>query len=336
MPHTSTAPRELLRPSRPICAGAGFIALDRIYREGSNMLLGQYAGGSCGNVMTMLSFLGWKSLPVARLNDDEEAELLLNDLVTFRVSTKYITRENHGVTPVIIQRLRNHPDGRPYHKFEWRSPVDGSRLPSYRPMPQRMAEEKGERLPDCRVFYFDRADRASLILASKMHDKGALVFFEPSSIKDPVMVAECLSVSHIVKYSAERISKLPLSTSNFRPILEIQTLGEEGLRYRLKENTRISPWMTRKAIETTQFKDACGSGDWCSAGILSMLCADPVDNATRLRFDCRSVSTAVAFGQALASINCEYEGARGAMYAFAGRRTKLIKLARERSQLNIS
>lgn len=335
MPTTITAHTDPPRLSRPICAGAGFIALDRIYRQGSNMLLGQYAGGSCGNVMAILSFLGWKSLPVARLNDNDDAKVLLNDLVTFRVSTEYITREHHGVTPVIVQRLRNHPDGRPYHKFEWRSPVDGSRLPSYRPMPQRMAEEKGDRLPDCRVFYFDRADRASFILASKMHNKGALVFFEPSSIKDPVMIAECLSVSHIVKYSAERISKLPTSASHFRPILEIQTLGDEGLRYRLKENTRISAWMTKKATATTQFKDACGSGDWCSAGILSMLCADPADNATRLHFDCKSVSAAVAFGQALASINCEYEGARGAMYAFSGRRAKLIKLARERSKLNI-
>jgi fructokinase len=93
--------------------------------------------------------------------------------------------------------------------------------------------------------------------------------------------------------------------------------------------------MTRKATDTTEFKDACGSGDWCSAGILSMLCADPVNNATRLHFNCKSVDAAIAFGQALASINCEYEGARGAMYAFSGRRAKLIKLARERAQLTI-
>lgn len=329
---SSTSPIRNSRASRPICAGSGFIALDQIYRENSDSPLGQYAGGSCGNVMAILSFLGWKALPVARLGNSSDAESLISDLASFRVSTKYLFREVHGVTPVIIQRLRNHPDGTPYHKFEWRSPVDGSRLPSYRPMPQRMAAETSEKLPNCRVFYFDRADRSSLILASKMHEKGALVFFEPSSIKDPGLFAECLSVSHIVKYSADRISGLPASTSNFRPILEIQTLGEDGLRYRLKQaNTRIGSWMNKRAIPTAQFKDACGSGDWCSAGILSVLCSKHVDNAQEVPFDFDKVNEAISYGQSLASINCEYEGARGAMYAHARSPSKLVKLAETRA-----
>lgn len=318
------------RHGGPVCVGSGFIALDRVYREGSNALLGQFAGGSCGNVMTILSFLGWKSLPVGRLSNNPEAESLVKDLASFKVSTKFIRREHHGVTPVIIQRLKNRADGTPYHRFEWRSPDDGRRLPSYRPMPQRLATEMRDRLPQCRVFYFDRADRASFILASKMHEYGTLVFFEPSSIKDLAMFAKCLSVSHVVKYSADRIARLPDSTSQFRPVLEIQTLGEAGLRYRLKQaNARVGPWRMKKALEVTNLKDACGSGDWCSAGMLSVLCADPADHSAVFHLDAEKVGAAISFGQALAAVNCEYEGARGAMYAFRNRRA-LLKEVGER------
>ena len=38
------------------------------------------AGGSCGNVLTILSFLGWKSFPIARLSKNSGTKSIVQDL----------------------------------------------------------------------------------------------------------------------------------------------------------------------------------------------------------------------------------------------------------------
>ena len=68
----------------PICIGTGLIALDVIYTTDKkpNFL----AGGSCGNVLTILSYLGWKSLPIARLGNDAEGKRIVEDLSLIHIS----------------------------------------------------------------------------------------------------------------------------------------------------------------------------------------------------------------------------------------------------------
>jgi len=55
---------------RPTVFGSGLIALDLIVSPESSSSFQAHAGGTCGNVLTVLAYLGWASYPVARLGDD--------------------------------------------------------------------------------------------------------------------------------------------------------------------------------------------------------------------------------------------------------------------------
>jgi len=267
--------------------------------------------------MTILAYLGWKSFPVARLGTDHNARHLLDDLKDCGVETKFIRRAGTGATPVIVVRVTENEDGQYRSRFEWRHPQSGGRLPAYRPLPKALAEHFSHTLPSAHVFYFDRAVPSSLLLATEMRKRGAVVFFEPSSCKDERMFTACMAVSDIVKYSADRIAEPPKNPESPSPRLEIQTLGSHGLRYRLKQNSnKPGPWKDLEAFSVNNFKDATGCGDWCSAGLIYQIGTTGRDEFLRLNET--KIATGLRFGQALAAVNCQFEGARGPMYEFSG------------------
>ena len=306
--------RKSLANAAPISVGAGFLALDLLLigkeRTKANE---QYAGGSCGNVLSILSHLGWDSYPVARLGTDRLAQNVLDDLELSGVNTDFVFRSDTGITPVIVVRIAKKRDGTIGPKFEWKDPVSGKWLPRYRPFPKTKAEQVVPDLPKARVFYFDRAEQSALVMANAMREKGAVVFFEPSSCKHDDLFTECLAASDVVKYSAERISEIPRNPISKSPRLEIQTLGREGLRYRLKMGT-TSPgeWRTIPAYSVGAYVDSTGCGDWCSAGIIDKLCQHGQTQFLGLGEDV--IVKALCYGQALAAVNCQYHGARGPMY----------------------
>lgn len=295
----------------PVCVGCGFVALDLVFEGKEKTPSFTFAGGSCGNVLTILAYLAWDSIPVIRLKDDDEAKQLVADLARWKVDTRFIHTERTGTTPVVVQRICTSINGDPYHRFEWRCPSTGLWLPRYRPLPQRLAIEISTKLPKPQVFYFDRVTKSSLFLADQAHADGALVFFEPSS-PDEELFAKGAAVADIVKYSKERIRKAPTPGGSTQPRLEIQTLGADGLRYRLRKSGSRK-WNCLPAVPVAGFKDAAGAGDWCSAGILHALGRG--GRAPFLRASESTIQKALRYGQALAAINCLYAGARGSMYA---------------------
>ena len=48
-----------------------------------------WAGGTCGNVLTALAYLGWRTLPVARLQPGAAADRIRQDLKAWGVSDRY-------------------------------------------------------------------------------------------------------------------------------------------------------------------------------------------------------------------------------------------------------
>ncbi len=306
------------RVTNRVLVGSGFLALDLLYRNAGRTPTRRYAGGSFGNVMAILAFLGWKSYPVARLGTDPHAKTLLEDLKGFRVDTKFVCQARTGTTPIMVVRVVKNVDGGFRSRFEWRHPNSGDRLPGYRPLPKFVASEVSPRLPKARVFYFDRAEPSSLLLATTMRERGALVYFEPSSCKDERLFTACMAVSDIVKYSAERISQPPCNPNTPSPRLEIQTLGSNGLRYRLKNGAATpGPWRMLPAQPVAAYKDSTGCGDWTSAGLLHQVGLNGRKGFLRLSEG--SIFKALSFGQALAAVNAEFEGARGPMYALSAK-----------------
>jgi fructokinase len=254
---------------------------------------------------------------VGRLSPGPAAERVLADLRHWKVSTNFLSVDAGGSTPIIIQRIGRRATGQLYHSFSWRCPVCGAHLPGYKPVLASVAQHMAGRLPSAQVFFFDRVSRGSLHLGRKASENGALVLFEPSGIGDPDLFREAWGLAHVVKYSHERlrdIADLELNPSEREGILlEIETLGEEGLRYRSRlPRSRSKGWATLAAFPVPELKDAAGSGDWCTAGLLNKLARGGLPALKKASSE--SLRQALCYGQALAAWNCGFEGARGGMY----------------------
>lgn len=317
---------------RPVCIGSGMVSLDIIYgpvtprRPGStDGAPDMSAGGSCGNVLTMLAYLGWHSYPLARLGDDPEASRILEDMKHWGVQTGFITHESYD-TPRIIHNIRAGP--KPYHTFSFRC-AHGERLPGRRRLTLDRLASVMDRLPVPDVLYFDRAEPAAYELARHFRPHGTLVVFEPYRLRDDSINGRCVSVSDVVKYSSGDRSDLDVP-------LEVRTLGANGLEYRTNflSDTR---WRALGPYRVYELVDAAGSGDWLTAGFIHRMreyaalrlasgrlpmparsrCGGPYGMLRQM--DRTEIVDALDYGQALASINCSHAGARGMMYDISER-----------------
>src|SRR5262249_45010704 len=101
---------------------------------------------------------------------------------------------------------------------------------------------------------------------------------------------------------------------NTRPLLEIETLGKQGLRYRNRLKFCPTPgWIESKAFELPRIKDTGGAGDWCTAGLIYTLGQKGINHFKSIRP--AVLGEAISFAQALAAWSCRFEGARGGMYS---------------------
>jgi fructokinase len=307
------------------CVGTGFIVLDVIRSAlGNTNTEKRYAGGSCGNVLSILSYLGWNANAVGRIGDDHVGRELVEDLSKWRVNTKLLQIEAGRGTPIVVQENYLDARGRPHHRFSRARPACGAKLSTYRPLLSSDAAAIAAKLPAHAVFYFDRVATGTLVLAQRSRERGALVVFEPSGIKDPRLFSECLKASHIVKYANDRIADVHEFVTKASVPVEIETIGAKGLRLRLRAKGRAGGWKELDAFLVPELVDASGAGDWTTAGIIHALVNLGV-TADQVVAKVDAVILATKFGQALAALNCGFEGARGLMYV--AKANRVIELA---------
>ena len=303
----------MLTSNNPKIYGTGLIALDVVLGTDPKMPIRSWAGGTCGNVLALLAFLGWSAFPIARMNMDIASKSVRADLKSIGVSLDYIHSTPSTHTPIVVQEIKKGPNGTSKHRFLWSCPNCGKYLPSYRAITVKMAEGLTDSLVAPSVFFFDRISRGALDLASRAADSGAAIVFEPSAQSSDKLLSDAVSIAHIVKYADERVANVPgAMTPNTSTLLEVQTLGSRGLRYRHRIGHGVSNWIHLDAIVAPRVADTCGAGDWCTAGLIAKLCTNGrtgLQNATE-----RDVHSALRFGQSLASWSCGFEGARGGMY----------------------
>jgi len=296
--------------------GTGLIALDLVISADPQTPVQSWAGGTCGNVLSILAYLGWEAFPIARLNRDAAATRITEDLQRWGVHLDFVHSEPTTSTPIIVQENHLSRTGVPKHKFTWTCPRCGNWLPSFRPITRSVVDDALDAAQGAQVFFLDRLSRAALTLAKHAADHGALVVFEPSGRSDPKMFDEAVSIAHIVKYADQRLSDAGGTMSDdTATLLEVQTLGSRGLRFRHKNQNTASDWIELEAAPATEIVDTCGSGDWCTAGLLSQVGAS--GHAGFISHTTDTIAQALQHGQTLAAWNCGYEGARGGMYAEA-------------------
>jgi len=296
----------------PICVGAGLIALDVVMNGNPKVSLKVFAGGSCGNVITILSYLNWVTFPVARLKKNKAAKELLSDLRSWNVKTTMITRTEDGSTPIIIHRITKDKNDNSIHRFEFKNPDNGRWLPTYKPVLLKDVEELTKKCEVPDVFYFDRQTPSSIKLAQYYKSKGSLIFFEPSNIVDKNTFQKCLMLADIIKFSSEQIKEYSIMYKKQQVQLEIETLGTNGLMYRFSHNLTCRKWTQIPSFKIGFVVDAAGAGDWCAAGIISQI--GDKGKAGFDRINLKVLRNALIYGQALGALNCFFDGARGSMY----------------------
>jgi len=289
------------------------VALDVVIADdaGADPLL--CAGGTCGNVLTALAFLGWDAYPVARLRADAASKRVIDDLTQWGVNLDFVSKTDTGSTPVVVQHIRQNGNGERSHKFSRRCPTCGNWLPWYKAVKATAVPDLSPRLPKPDVFYFDRTSRAAVTLAEHARQTGALVLFEPSAESDAALLEDALATAHVVKIAADRLRGNEAVLCASGPAVLIETLGSNGLRYSAATHRGKRFWKPLPAFPVKELRDSAGAGDWCTVGIIDRLGrtgADGLANASP-----QALEGAIRLGQAMAAWTCRYDGARGGMYA---------------------
>ena len=300
--------------ARPKVFGTGLIALDLVVGPDPETPVRSWAGGTCGNVLSILAYLGWDAYPIARMNDDVASDRVRADMKRWGVRLDWANCAPTTHTPMIVQEIRRKRDGRPGHRFSWSCPHCGTWLPPFKAITVDAVENVKPALAGASVFFLDRLSRGTLALAAEASARGALVVFEPSSKSTDKFMAEALALAHVVKYADHRLAGVGgVMASGSTVLLEVQTLGDQGLRYRHRLRREVSRWMHLEPVPTPLLADTCGAGDWCTAGLIAKAAVGGRKGFRRA--GARGVQAALRYGQALAAWNCGFEGARGGMYA---------------------
>ena len=304
----------MIPATQPKIFGTGLIALDLVIGPDPETPVRSWTGGTCGNVLSILAWLGWDAYPIARMNGDVASERVRVDMARWGVHLDWTTCAPTTDTPVIVQEIRRGRDGRPRHRFSWSCPSCGKWLPPFKAITVTVVERIRPTLADASVFFLDRLSRATLTLAAEASARGAVVVFEPSGKAANKLMAEAIALAHVVKYAENRLAGIRgVMEDGSATLLEVHTLGERGLKYRHRFGGSISDWICLKAVPAPRLADTCGSGDWCTAGLIAKTAAGGRKGLRRA--GARGVRAALRYGQALAAWNCGFEGARGGMYS---------------------
>lgn len=295
-----------MRHAAPSIAGTGLFALDVVVRlDGSQA--NPSLGGSAGNVLSILGALGWGAAPVGVLGDDIAGHTIRRDFERVGADMRLLLRSVDRCTPVIFQYQLDRQAAKDdaTHRFTFNCPnCGGRRRPHWGDDPE-FADVRAD-LPLASVFYLDRPTRLGVAIAEQYASRGTVVVFEPSGVgKDLGLFVRAVRTAHIVKYAEERLGDL--GSYHLRPEgVEIQTRGSDGLRFRTGTTDRS--WIYLPAFRLPFIHDTAGAGDWCTAGMLYELFG--AAGATRT-INRDAVEHALTFGQALSTLNCMTEGARG-------------------------
>lgn len=282
--------------------GAGFVALD-IVRGASGTF--SSTGGSCGNVLAALAWMGWSCAPVIRLGRDEAGEIVRREMKDLGMNVRHVRLSPALSTPIVIQNFVDDGAGGAKHKFSRICPTCEAPFARFQSMDLSQAQRAMALEPPL-VFYFDRTSAPILQVAAWAKASGALLLFEPATLGPKTEFESAIELCDILKFSEERFGGDTELCHAPHPPLVVQTLGAKGLRARWN-----GQWRFQDAQQAEAIVDAAGAGDWCSAGLLN--CFGLARAAEFRDMDWTRIELALHCGQVLAARNCVYEGARGLM-----------------------
>jgi len=269
-------------------------------------------GATCGNVTTILSWLGNRVFPVAHFDMSEEGLKLSDDLRRYGCDCRFVRNDANGGVTTLLCTHRQNKDGSHKVAFRRGSP-GGSMFPKHKII--RARDEAPELLgaldftPD--VFFFDDQAAGNRVLAKGVRERGTLVYFEPEHWNGVNTEMECIKLSDIVKFSGEKIPDTSF-TEVFPDKLFIQTLGADGIRFKIGGNG----WVTVPPVPCEKVVDWEGAGDWTSATFIDFLCRNGCPAVKDMTEDL--VRKGLEEAQAYASKSVGFLGSKGMIHAQMG------------------
>ena len=291
------------------CLGAGTFPLDNLMVKHSKddvETIYQHVGGTAGNVMSILAWMGWHSLPAARLDDSEVGLQLKADLESYGCDTRYLTNTPDGGTTILDIIHKTGRDGKPKTAYMAHSPRGGCFI-NHRFWTLKQAQElfdSLEEMPD--VFFFDRCAPGNILLAQLFHERGVLVYYEPNEPVDRNFL-RAVAASDIVKFSNEKHPDVSF-TEGFTNKLFIQTMSEKGLRFKL----RAEGWITIPPEHNPHAVDGEGAGDWTTSAFIHEMGHHRMLTFDRIHLP--NVTHCLEEAQRIASQSVSYIGAKGLIH----------------------
>lgn len=305
------------------CICAGKIVLDiiikRQYPEGFvpgkrnkfvNETFKECIGNTCGNVSTILPYLGVQTFPIGHFDNSEQGVKIVSDLQRYGADTRFVKNSDKGGTTILeCVHKRDKDSGEWIRGYRQYSP--GSRFPKRKFLRGRdEAPEFLEALdftPD--VYFFDAPESGLRVLAEGLRKRGTLVYFEPNDKNEMPKFLDAVAKSDIVKFSDERIPDVDFC-KDFPGKLFIQTLGGNGIRFSLCGGD----WQTIAPVVNDNVVDTEGAGDWTTSQLIACLCEEDILSVSKMTEEnvrrclekaCRTASRSVSFLSSKGMIDAE-------------------------------
>ena len=223
-------------------------------------------GGTCGNVMSILAWMGWDAKPIACLDDSPQGLKIKDDLKRYGCDCRYVTNTPGGGTTLLLCTHKKTAEGEHVMSVRAGSP-GGSRFPKRHFLRARdEAPAFLESLDEApAVFFFDDPAAGNRMLAKGLRERGSLIYFEPSRLVSNADF-EAVAVSDIIKFSEENIPDVSF-TEAYQDKVFIQTMGPKGVRFKYKGK----PWKVIEAEPVECVVDTEGAGDWFTASLINNL-----------------------------------------------------------------
>lgn len=242
--------------------GCGFSCIDIISKDNKLIL---DVGGTCANVLSVLSFLDWDSVLWLPDYEDDRLNTWLNKMDIQCINFTKTKKQ----TPKIIQ-VYDYEKGK--HHFFTRCPRCGNKIFENILPNERQIMFEPEIAAD--VFFCDRISNGIMELADRTKVNGGITMYEPNGLRFYNQYISICRNFDIIKFSDERIpdkwqEQLKTDLLWAQTKLVIVTLGERGLKFIFRtEDGTFSEWIYMESYHIDGKQDSSGAGDWLTATFL--------------------------------------------------------------------
>lgn len=289
--------------------GIGFNCVD-IIRTNKNETL--TAGGTCTNVLAILSSLGIETtLMSPNYYENKNFKLFIDDITNKNINHVLFKKTTLPFSIVIQDNSCKD------HKFITTCPKCGESTINTISFNEHDAKKYVHVLNNVDFLYCDRFSQGIKYFVKICHDKGITTFYEPNNCRFYNTQLSAIKNFDIVKFSSSRINektaeKLRLDLGDSRTKLIIVTLGNNGLKFSVRQNNVLSDWIEIKKPFENDVVDSSGAGDCLTAALIYSILSTQIYDEKK--YNISWLQEVLYKAQIISSINCNCLGAQGFLY----------------------